>query len=123
LRTRDNFNGMIKHNSCSSHCCPNCGCKYGYDDCPVATGVVVPEYPKNNGCESCLTVLANELYYTERFLGDILSGDVNKYFDGDKYGFSKTNKLWTATAFQVLEILLENVKKEIDLDYYDLKDV
>lgn len=42
-----------EHKACPSHCCPRHGCKYGYEDCPVATGKVQPKYPKNNGCESC----------------------------------------------------------------------
>jgi hypothetical protein len=27
------------HLSCPTHCCPIHGCKYGYEDCPVFTGV------------------------------------------------------------------------------------
>lgn len=41
------------HRSCSTHCCPVDGCKYGYDSCPVKTGRVAPEYPNNNECEMC----------------------------------------------------------------------
>lgn len=44
---------MVKMISCPSHCCPVHGCKYGYNDCPVYTGKVQPEYPRNNGCEMC----------------------------------------------------------------------
>jgi hypothetical protein len=32
-----------------THCCIDHGCKYGYDDCPVASGYVVQDYP----CEEC----------------------------------------------------------------------
>jgi hypothetical protein len=42
-----------KHISCSTHCCPRHGCKYGHDDCPVFDGKVAPEYPPDNGCEQC----------------------------------------------------------------------
>jgi hypothetical protein len=42
-----------KHISCSTHCCPIHGCKYGHDDCPVKSGEVAPEYAANNGCEPC----------------------------------------------------------------------
>lgn len=41
------------YRSCPSHCCPQHGCKYGHDGCPVATGQVPPEFPANNGCERC----------------------------------------------------------------------
>lgn len=33
----------------STHCCILHGCKYGDEDCPVATGIVKQEYT----CESC----------------------------------------------------------------------
>lgn len=39
--------------SCPTHCCPKHGCKYGYNQCPVATGQVEPVSPMNNGCEQC----------------------------------------------------------------------
>jgi hypothetical protein len=49
--------------SCSTHCCPIHGCKYGYDSrgfvdskefyCPIGTRAIKPEYPNNNGCEQC----------------------------------------------------------------------
>jgi hypothetical protein len=45
--------GDVSHNSCPTHCCPLHGCKYGYDDCPVASGTTRPEYGANNGCEQC----------------------------------------------------------------------
>ena len=32
-----------------NHCCKRHGCKYGQDDCPVASGEVEQLYP----CESC----------------------------------------------------------------------
>ena len=35
--------------ACPSHCCVLHGCKYGYDDCPVATKQVVQDYV----CEQC----------------------------------------------------------------------
>lgn len=42
---------------CPSHCCLEHGCKYGYEDCPVATGKV-----KQQGlCENC--GLESEGYY------------------------------------------------------------
>lgn len=28
---------MTNHKSCQSHCCERHGCKYGHEDCPVAT--------------------------------------------------------------------------------------
>jgi hypothetical protein len=31
-----------------SHCCPRCGCKYGRDDCPVASGT-----ERGIRCEEC----------------------------------------------------------------------
>lgn len=42
-----------KYYSCPSHCCPVHGCKYGYAKCPVSIKKVVPQFPKNNGCELC----------------------------------------------------------------------
>lgn len=39
--------------ACETHCCPVHGCKYGHEDCQIATGKLAPHYPKNNGCESC----------------------------------------------------------------------
>lgn len=36
-----------------THCCPVHGCKYGDEDCPVDRQEVAPQYPNNNGCESC----------------------------------------------------------------------
>jgi hypothetical protein len=33
-----------KHRCCPTHCCRLHGCKYGYDDCPVANGTVRQEY-------------------------------------------------------------------------------
>ena len=38
-----------KHISCPSHCCILHGCKYLYDDCPVANGTVVQDHP----CYDC----------------------------------------------------------------------
>lgn len=37
------------HPACSSHCCILHGCKYGYEDCPVVTGVEKQEFL----CERC----------------------------------------------------------------------
>lgn len=37
----------------AAHCCPKCGCRYGAEDCAVASGTVQPEYPPDNGCENC----------------------------------------------------------------------
>lgn len=37
------------HRSCSTHCCINHGCAYGYVDCPVKTEAVQQEYL----CEWC----------------------------------------------------------------------
>ena len=42
-----------RHRSCPSHCCRNHGCKYGMEDCPVATGVLSQEYL----CELCTWAL------------------------------------------------------------------
>lgn len=39
--------------SCPTHCCPEHGCKYGYDGCPVDSGEIQPVYSNNNGCEDC----------------------------------------------------------------------
>lgn len=33
----------------ATHCCTKCGCKYGDEDCPVATGEVAPVYK----CQDC----------------------------------------------------------------------
>lgn len=33
-----------------AHCCPKCGCKYGYDDCPVVSGETQALYD----CMDCL---------------------------------------------------------------------
>lgn len=32
-----------------THCCKSHGCKYGEEDCPVATGLIKQDYP----CENC----------------------------------------------------------------------
>lgn len=37
------------HRACQSHCCVWHGCKYGYEDCPVVTRLLVQEHP----CEDC----------------------------------------------------------------------
>jgi len=37
----DNFQA---HRCCETHCCKVCGCKYGYDDCPVTNNLVEPKY-------------------------------------------------------------------------------
>jgi len=42
----------------AAHCCKWHGCKYGDDDCPVATGKVRQEYL----CEQCYEDLENEEY-------------------------------------------------------------
>jgi hypothetical protein len=34
-----------------THCCDKCGCRYGDEDCPVATGKLKPAY-KCVDCES-----------------------------------------------------------------------
>jgi hypothetical protein len=44
---------VSKYRSCSTHCCPVHGCKYGHRGCPVYLGRVKPEHPNNNGCEDC----------------------------------------------------------------------
>jgi hypothetical protein len=36
----------------ATHCCPNCGCKYGDPNCPVVTKLVEPVYD----CEDCSTI-------------------------------------------------------------------
>jgi hypothetical protein len=48
----------IKHRSCASHCCQVHGCKYGYDDCPVATKQIKG---MTGSCETCGLTL--EGYY------------------------------------------------------------
>jgi hypothetical protein len=48
----DSFIGgiLIKNTGThSSHCCLEHGCKYGNDECPVTTGIVIQEYK----CEDC----------------------------------------------------------------------
>lgn len=40
----------------TSHCCPRFGCKYGDEDCIVATGEANPEYP----CEDCTCLFFNK---------------------------------------------------------------
>jgi hypothetical protein len=47
------------YNCCPTHCCIEHGCKYGYEGCPVANGIVKQAYP----CESC--GLETEGYYGE----------------------------------------------------------
>lgn len=38
----------------TEHCCKNCGCKYGYDYCPVVKGIKNQSYPCRGDCtEPC----------------------------------------------------------------------
>lgn len=39
--------------TCAAHCCPDHGCKYGDDDCPVQNGRLKPLYRSNNACAKC----------------------------------------------------------------------
>lgn len=39
------------HKACRTHCCILHGCKYGYNDCPVALELVKQAYP----CDLCPT--------------------------------------------------------------------
>ena len=36
-----------------THCCPEHGCKYGEELCPVINKLCQTRYPDNNGCEVC----------------------------------------------------------------------
>lgn len=39
-----------KTNVHTEHCCKNCGCKYGDEDCPVVNGGMKQSYPCNGEC-------------------------------------------------------------------------
>lgn len=57
-----------KHISCSTHCCQIHGCKYSYDDCPVATKEIEG---MTGQCEMC--GLEEEGYY-DGYGGDYIEG-------------------------------------------------
>lgn len=35
----------------STHCCVNCGCKYGDEDCPVMLGLIKQQYKVCQDCD------------------------------------------------------------------------
>lgn len=51
------LNELKTKNVHTEHCCFEHGCKYGEDDCPVATGLQKQSYP----CEACDGVIATSL--------------------------------------------------------------
>lgn len=51
--------------ACSTHCCKNHGCKYGYADCPVETGVEPQQYL----CEYCTWALQEEEVFEFNMVG------------------------------------------------------
>lgn len=45
----------------ASHCCKQCGCKYGDDDCPVVLGHVESKYPCEGNHSKTFTMNESEV--------------------------------------------------------------
>lgn len=49
------------------HCCKQCGCKYGYTDCPVVTGEQTAEYPCSDCSETASALDSAACYLFDNF--------------------------------------------------------
>jgi hypothetical protein len=93
------------YRSCSTHCCPIHGCKYGLDGCPVKSREVAPEYPPNNGCEPC-EMDAEDL---KRIMTDGIAKDIAKLLTPEV----KDKIVAESTTFQALIEERDTLRAEI----------
>jgi hypothetical protein len=105
----------------ATHCCPNCGCKYGDPNCPVLTKLVEPVYK----CEECVTNVRNKMtkYYwndkppTLKEFTDLFNKYVSEILvPGESEGYIQSHKIIGDIYIDCVNDNSDTIYEIVDLD-------